>query len=441
MKKSFQVWQIVVAIISVCIFPLGLVVLLVPRKWKCTVCGKWLGKDYSNEKSNYVPLKINPSYNSPINPIIKQKLTVDKIKDNETFKKFQQTTIYKFFAKNKLWIILSAVVLCIVLVFVTSSVRKFNYIKDEFAYAEQAQASENYFEALNHIDNILRKDNDNKNAMEKKTELEKLQKEHNFTNNIRQAQKYKDEGDYINAYNYVTSALDLKPDNEEALKFKDELLPLYQEQKKQREEEEAKKKAEEEAKKAQQEAEAKAKQEAEAKAKQEAEAKAAEEKRAQEEAAAKTQADLDAVNAELEARKQANNKLDKTFYGSDYTISYPSTYETTDMLADFMTFEPDSGSNVSVMRLDGRIQDMSQQSLREELGESFNIQYINEGKTSNGYKYYNVVSTTYDGLKCRQYITGRDNYLYYVTAVMGYGITNENTDIINAMVDSFKLSN
>lgn len=144
---------------------------------------------------------------------------------------FKQTKIYEFCNKNKLWMIPLTVILCIVLIIAVSVIYKYNYIKDEFAYVAQAQTMEDYATALTHIDNILLKDKSNERALSLKKELTELYKKQSVSNNINQAKKYKDDGKYKNAYEFIEEALEIEPENEEALKLKNEILPLYEEEK------------------------------------------------------------------------------------------------------------------------------------------------------------------------------------------------------------------
>lgn len=170
--------------------------------------------------------------------------------------------IVYFLKENKLWVTPLAIILALcIFVFGLSAVANNNkkYIASEFTYAEEAKNNENYDEALNHINNILEKDETNQQALKLKDELEILIKDKKVSDYLNKAIQYKNEGNYISAYDCITSALNLDSENTEAIKLKDEILPLYQTQKQQKEEEAKaaaeQKKAEEEAKKAQQKAE------------------------------------------------------------------------------------------------------------------------------------------------------------------------------------------
>ncbi len=269
-EKRFQTWQIVIA---VCFFPWGLLAFLSPKKNKCMVCGKYSEPNLTtqpvidnvkiNEQNEITAKTTETEKATPTSPSVdlKQNVTYSskkKLSLLEQIKNMRKTN-----SADKKWLFVPvAIILYIILLAVFFAVQKSNYIKEEFAYAVQSQDSGDYRDALSHIENILDKDEDNEEAKAKQSELRGLIRENDFRFYMQEAKKHRDEGNYIEAYGAIDSALRLKPEHEEALQLKQALQPLYEEQKKQKEAEEAKKKAEKEAaQKAKQEAEAKAKSE------------------------------------------------------------------------------------------------------------------------------------------------------------------------------------
>ena len=152
--------------------------------------------------------------------------------------------------KNHIPLCIAAIVILLIISVCLGFYINHRYIQKELALAAQAQVVEDYDSALLHIDNVLRKDLDNQEALTLKRELSAQKTKKDTADKINSAKRYKDEGNYIEAYSLITDALRAEPDNAEAINLKNELLPLYQEQEKRNEEERAKRQAEQEAKEA-----------------------------------------------------------------------------------------------------------------------------------------------------------------------------------------------
>ena len=157
--------------------------------------------------------------------------------------------------KNHIPLCIAAIVILLIISVCLGFYINHRYIQKELALAAQAQVVEDYDSALLHIDNVLRKDLDNQEALTLKRELSAQKTKKDTADKINSAKRYKDEGNYIEAYSLITDALRAEPDNAEAINLKNELLPLYQEQEKRNEEERAKRQAEQEAKEAAEKAE------------------------------------------------------------------------------------------------------------------------------------------------------------------------------------------
>lgn len=112
---------------------------------------------------------------------------------------FKETKVYEFCKKNKLWLIPLAAAVLIGLIVMFTIIYNHNYIKNEFVYAEQAQAMEDYETALKHVDNILHKDHDNEEALQLKQELT-LSAENKAKAEAAEVKKQQDIQTLINTY-------------------------------------------------------------------------------------------------------------------------------------------------------------------------------------------------------------------------------------------------